>query len=244
MRDNLPIIRGFNKTSEAGFNTFAASIFLGGCNLRCPYCMNSKLVMGIVDNVVDIEGVKKFVTEEKCEWVMISGGEPTLTEESQLVNLISEIKSWGCKVGMSTNGTKREVLRQVVKLLNYVALDIKSPSGEVYERILADQGLHRMSTIHKIFISQGILAEEKIKRADFDYEIRTTLFPSFVGKKTIRGIGSLIRKQDKWVLQQFRHSKNLLNEEAFSVTPYSDKEVEKIVGIAKSFCDNVSLKSV
>ena len=41
---SLPDIYGFNKSSEAGQNEFAASLFLLGCNLRCPYCMNKKLV--------------------------------------------------------------------------------------------------------------------------------------------------------------------------------------------------------
>ena len=39
----IPKIYGFNKTSEAGVKVFAPSIFVQGCNFKCPFCFNSKL---------------------------------------------------------------------------------------------------------------------------------------------------------------------------------------------------------
>ena len=61
----LPDIKGFNKCSEAGIDTFAPAIFLEGCNLCCPYCMNVNLVKREVENIVDISEVKAYVLESK-----------------------------------------------------------------------------------------------------------------------------------------------------------------------------------
>jgi len=240
MRDNLPIIRGFNKTSEAGFDVFATSIFLGGCNLRCPYCMNANLVRKKTKKI-DIEEIKQHVINEKVGWVMISGGEPTITEESSLIALLEEIKSWGCKIGMSTNGTNPETLRQIVPHLNYVALDMKSAKNEDYDNIVGDE---KLLIMNNVYISQSILAVNKLKRKDFDFEIRTTLFPPFINQAAIAEIGTLIRKSDKWVLQQFRHSKNMLDENALNIKPYDENEVKEIVDVAKRFCNNVTLRYV
>lgn len=240
MRGNLPIIQGFNKTSEAGFNTFAVSIFLGGCNLRCPYCMNANLVHKKTKGV-DIEEIKQYVTNEKVGWVMISGGEPTITEESSFLTLLEEIKSWGCKIGMSTNGTNSEVLRTIIGNLNYVALDFKSPKNEDYDSIAPKDSIVIMN---QVYISQSILAINKHKRKDFDYEIRTTLYPPFISESNIGDIGSIIRKDDKWVLQQFRHSKNMLDKKCLDVQPYTEQEVKEIMDVAKIFCNNVTLRYV
>jgi len=234
----LPDIKGFNECSETGIDTFAPSIFLEGCNLRCPYCMNSILVKHQSPNTVNIDRVRAYVSESKSEWVMISGGEPTCTELESLINLIEEIKSWGCKVGMSTNGVNVEVIREILPRLNYVALDIKGLSG-VYDEISKD----KKASMNNL-ISRSLLSETKLKRNDFDYEIRTTLFPPFVNKKTIHYIGGIIRADDTWVFQQFRHSKNMLDANCSKIKPYSEKEVEVLLKIAKEYTEKVFLRHV
>jgi len=237
----FPKIYGLNECSEVGEDIFALSIFLGNCNLRCPYCMNAKLINPNSHNLksIDIETVKKSVKENKSEWVIISGGEPTCTPVLLLTNLITEIKSWGCKVGLSTNGTNSGVLKQIIVYLNYVALDIKSPNNRDYDSISNGD-----SKKFDVLISKSLLAENKSKRKDLDYEIRSTLFPPFINKSNIREIGSIMRKSDRWILQQFRHSKNMLDKKSLNVKPYTEKEIEEIVRVAMEFSDNVLLKEV
>jgi pyruvate formate lyase activating enzyme len=235
MNKLLPIIRGLNKCSEAGLDVFAPSIFLGTCNLRCPYCMNSKLVTDEVTNVVSIEDIKGVVDETKSEWLMISGGEPTCTGRQLLINLLEEIKSWGCKIGMSTNGTNSLKFSHIIQYLDYVAMDIKtSRSKLVYSDIYA---MNVMKTIYR-------LRKTKKHRTDFDYELRTTLYPYFINENDIKVIGAYLNKDEKWVFQQFRHSKNMIDASCAEVAPYSDEEVQKLITLAKQFCDNVSIRYV
>lgn len=239
----MPTIYGFNRSSEAGLDVFAPSIFLGGCNLRCPYCMNARLVKNEVEKLIAIKDVKKFVTDEKCKMIFVSGGEPTITPIDSLILLLEEIESWGCKVAISTNGTNPDVLRQIMNRLSYVAMDIKSPSKEDYQDISIDH----LDVFTNVLTSKGLLEREKIERGEinsFDFEIRTTLFPLFIDKKNIREIGSIIKKENRWVLQQFRHSKTQLDNKCLNVNPYSEEEVREIMGVAREFSDNVLLRYV
>ena len=42
----MPAIHGLNKTTLLDYpGKVASTIFLGGCNFRCPFCHNSSLVL-------------------------------------------------------------------------------------------------------------------------------------------------------------------------------------------------------
>jgi len=225
--NDLPTIYGFNGSSDVGESTFGLSVFLAGCNLRCPYCMNSRLVLKQDLKPVDIEEIKSFVSLNKREWVTISGGEPTLDEN--LLNLIQEIKSWGCKVGLSTNGTNCDALRCVISCLDYVAMDIKTSRHAL---VYTDGFINPIRSL-------SILDYEKKNRPSFNYEIRSTLYPPFVRDSDIVNIGLLLPKDCKWVLQQFRLAKNML--EKNDIQPYSDEQVNELLQIARKYVSRTSL---
>jgi len=234
----IPQICGFNKCSEAGIDVFAPAIFLNRCNFRCPYCMNAKLARGKSDKSLDIEEIKQYVKEDKSEWFMISGGEPLCGNIPHLINLLKEIQTWGCKIGISTNGSYPRTLKRILPLINYIAMDFKAVLEEDYKEF--GNGLGSSMIIE----SKNILMENKKERDDFDYEVRTTLYPKYIDKEAMHEIGSVMRKDDTWVLQQFRHVKNMLDTIAYEVEPYSKEEVESLVKIAKEYSDNVRVRYV
>jgi pyruvate-formate lyase-activating enzyme len=239
--EQFPIIYGFNNASEIGVNVFSPSIFLGRCNFNCPYCMNSKLVHPPITTGIDIEEVKKFVLEEKSKWLMISGGEPTCTSLENLVPLLEEISSWGCKIGMSTNGSNSTKLAYVLHYLSYVAIDIKGSNSDAY-RLLTDD---YMDAWKNLICSLKILETTKKIRAGFDYETRTTLYPRLLNPEAIHLIGhNLIMKKSRWALQQFRHAQNMLDGSCKEIKPYSDEELKSLKEIAQKYCDNVVLRYV
>jgi len=234
----IPTIYGFNKCSDAGLDTFAPSVFVHGCNMRCPYCMNKQLVNDYIseDRLVPIDDVKKYISENKPELIMISGGEPTYSE--RLSGLIEKIRSWGCKVGISTNGVYSESLRSILPLLNYVALDIKTSSDKIYQDIGNKAG------IVPIIVSKSLLTDAKTKRADFDFEIRTTLYPPFIDKTSLTEIGMLMRGDERWVLQQFRKTDDMLDYRAKEVRPYNNDELKELLDTAKIYTSKVELRYV
>lgn len=221
-----------------GNDLLAPCIFLAGCNLRCPYCMNHKLVDQFALKEVDINVIKDYVLKEKSKWFMISGGEPTCNSTEELINLIKTVKEWGCKIGMATNGTNKSILSELLPYLNYVAMDIKSSRDKIYHNIGCTNGLFN------VIYSKCILASEKYKRDDFDYEIRTTLFPEFVNREDVKEIGTLLRKDDKWVLQRFRATAPVIFRNQVNTISYTDEEVNELLKIAKNYSDNVVVKYV
>ena len=49
----MPAIHGLNKTTLLDYpGRVAATIFLGSCNFRCPFCQNSSLVLHPADEPV------------------------------------------------------------------------------------------------------------------------------------------------------------------------------------------------
>ena len=77
----------------------ACTVFLAGCNLRCPFCHNASLVMGQVS--------------------------PAMTEEEFFAFLK---KRRGLLVKLDTNGSNPKLLKKLLEdhLLDYVAMDIKN----------------------------------------------------------------------------------------------------------------------
>ena len=115
----------------------AASVFLGSCNLRCPFCQNGNLVLSPENEPsISEEEVLAFLKKRSgiLEGVCISGGEPTLYRE--LPDFISKIKALGYLVKLDTNGTNPEMLRFLYEnhLLDYIAMDIKT-QPEQYAKV-------------------------------------------------------------------------------------------------------------
>ncbi len=87
----------------------AATVFLGGCNLRCPFCHNPDLVTGSRRS----ESTDALLAHlhERRDWldgVVVTGGEPCV--EPHLVDLLRALKAQGMPVKLDTNGTAPEVL--------------------------------------------------------------------------------------------------------------------------------------
>ena len=78
----MPAIHGLNKTTLLDYpGRIAATIFLGSCNFRCPFCQNSSLVLHPADEpVIPEEEILSFLKKRRgiLDGVCISGGEPTL----------------------------------------------------------------------------------------------------------------------------------------------------------------------
>jgi len=239
MNSNFPILCGFNECSEAGKDHFVPVIFLSRCNLRCPYCMNSDLIFPHFSSKISIDEIHNKVKNLGSEMVLISGGEPTCTELTQLKSLIDEIWSWGVKVGMATNGTNHNAIQYLIPYLSFVVMDLKV----VYE--VAPQYLDSLfDPMTEMIRSKTILTQEKRLRENFDYELRTTLYPPYVKKKDIRNIGGIIRQDERWILQQFRITPNMLDKNSQLIKPYSPAKLNGLLAKAKEYTQFAELRWV
>ena len=183
----------------------ACTVFLGGCNFRCPFCHNASLV--------DPQRIEKLMSEDdffsfldsrvgKLGGVCISGGEPTVYPE--VYSFIKRIKEKGFKVKLDTNGTSPELIERLISdsLLDYIAMDIKS-SKEGYQKAIGKSDFD-ISLIER---SVSI-----IMSSDLNYEFRTTLVRGIHSPEDMRAIGQWIRGAKRYFLQSFRDSGDILTE--------------------------------
>ena len=77
-------VKGLEKFAPKDFPGFIAStVFLGGCNFRCPYCHNAELVLR-PERLADIpmDFFLAYLDSRKgwLEGICVTGGEPLLAE--------------------------------------------------------------------------------------------------------------------------------------------------------------------
>jgi pyruvate formate lyase activating enzyme len=223
-------IHGIIESSVIGDDIFSPTIFLKGCNLNCPYCINYKLVNGDVESY-PLEKAISYIKENECKFVNISGGEPLLSDLIDLEELISKFNDLGCKVGLSTNGAYPFKLESLINKINYVALDVKSEDPSVYDRICNNDKFPFLNILTSLYV----LKTNKKARQDFDFEVRTTVYPEFIDCNSIINIASLIGKGEKYFLQVYRNNEKTLGN-CNDVKPYSKSEIDELLDIAKKSC--------
>ena len=145
----------------------ACTVFLQGCNFRCPFCHNAPLLPGGDEEFMTEEALMAFLQKRKglLDAVCISGGEPTLYEG--LEDLLRKVKALGYLVKLDTNGSRPAILRRLAeeKLLDYVAMDVKN-CPDRYGRTVGIPGY----SLEKIEGSLSFLL-----RGGLPFELRTTV---------------------------------------------------------------------
>ncbi|MBR0134612.1 MAG: anaerobic ribonucleoside-triphosphate reductase activating protein, partial [Clostridia bacterium] len=121
-------INGIQKLTLLDYpGRMACTVFLSGCDLRCPFCHNSEL-WGAAPAVMDDKELLSFLEKRRgmLEGVVFTGGEALLRPE--LPALIREVKALGFLVKLDTNGTHPERLRSLIDegLADYIAMDVKN----------------------------------------------------------------------------------------------------------------------
>ena len=187
----------------------ACTVFTVGCNMRCPFCHNASLVVH-PEELLDDEEFFAFLKKRQgmLDGVCITGGEPLL--HLDLPYFLSRIRALGYETKLDTNGTYPKALREIVEagLLDYVAMDIKSPLSKYG----AVSGLGR--------IPEGI--EESVSyllSGAVPYEFRTTVVDELHEPCDFAAIGEWIRGAERYYLQTFKDSGDLIGEGLTSPTP-------------------------
>ena len=228
-------ICGLQKTTLLDFpGRVAATVFLGGCNFRCPFCHNTDLLGGDAPELMSVDQLLTFLKRRSgiLEGVCITGGEPTLHGE-ELICLIRSIKALGYQVKLDTNGSHPQLLRQLKEdgLLDYIAMDIKAGRFQ-YPRICGTPGL----AIAPVEESIRLLME-----GHMPYEFRTTVVNGLHSAEDFRDIAQWIRGCSRYFLQGFVDSGNVL-ESGFSA--FSKKELKKFLDIVKPFIPTAEIRGL
>lgn len=156
-------------------------VWFAGCNMRCVFCHNPAIVTGKGEK----EEAELFSFLEKrvgkLTAVVFSGGEATLY--AGLPSLIRRVKAMGFKIKLDTNGTRPEILRELVVegLLDYVAMDYKCPLPLAQEMI---------GTVKhwEPFRQSLALMIEAAGKGEVIFEVRTTVLLDLMGEEDLNTI--------------------------------------------------------
>ena len=229
-------IHGLQKMTLLDFpGKVACTVFLGGCDLRCPFCHNAELIDGTAPAVMEESELLAFLKKRQglLEGVAVTGGEPLLRGE-ELLSLAERIRELGYPLKLDTNGTHPERLRRFLDrgLVSYVAMDIKNSP----ERYAETCGLETMDP-GPVRESAALLMEGKA-----EYEFRTTVVRGFPTEESLLEAADWIRGAKVWYLQQFQDSGALINGEGLSA--FSNEEMQHLLTILQKKLPAVKLRGI
>jgi len=208
----------------------AAVFFTSGCNFSCGFCHNAPL-MGRRQTGLTRERLAAACDGFRENWVngvVITGGEPTLHEE--LPQLLRFFKEAGFAVKLDTNGSRPEMLEEVLPLADYVAMDIKTGLSEY----AAFCGWKDVAAIQR--------SVELIMTRAADYEFRTTVVEPHHPDEPMREIAGLIHGARRYVLQPFLPRENLADPTFNRIPRTSPQRLEALRRMMESCADQVLIR--
>ncbi len=229
-------IKGLEKFSPKDFPGYISStVFLGGCNFRCPFCHNSDLVLRPeILPTFPLDYFLSFLDSRKgwLEGICISGGEPLLHDD--LETLLILIKDRNLLVKIDTNGSFPSRLEDLIqkKLVDHIAMDVKAPLKRYQEVTRA--------TVNEEDIVRSV---DIIKNSGLGYVFRTTLVPGLVGPEDIKQICQMLNGAKIFQLQQFVPL-NTLDSHYLQKKPYRREEVQRLARIAEPYFSEVRIEGV
>ncbi|HUU29487.1 MAG TPA: anaerobic ribonucleoside-triphosphate reductase activating protein [archaeon] len=168
-------------------------MFISGCNMQCIFCHNNDLIKP-QKPTIKWDKLKSILLASRGNWVnavCISGGEPTFHPE--LKDLIHWLKDLGFQVKLDTNGTRPEVLAEVLPYVDYAAMDYKAPL-EAYREITEKPDLDVQCITESVKL---------IKDWDGEYEFRTTVIDGFHREEDMLAICREIGGGRRYVIQAY-----------------------------------------
>ena len=212
----------------------ACTVFTTGCNFRCPFCHNASLVVDIPKEA-QISEEEFFTFLQKrigiLDGVCVSGGEPLLQPDIEL--FIRKIKDMGFAVKLDTNGSFPDKLIHLVKegLVDYVAMDIKN-SPETYAFTAGTETLDIVSVQKSVsYLMEGHVP----------YEFRTTVVKHYHSKESFEEIGKWLAGTEKYFLQNFVDSGDLIGK---NTRGCSEEEMKEFLEIVKKHIPNAKLRGI
>ena len=179
----------------------ACTVFLSGCNFRCPFCHNAPLLTAADEDGMDEDGMDEdellaFLKKRRglLDGVAVTGGEPLLRPD--LPQLLEKIKALGYAVKLDTNGAFPERLEAVVRagLADDVAMDIKN-SPERYAETAGVPGLDLTPVFRSVsFLLRGMV----------NYEFRTTAVAELHDDASFLKLGDWLAGAKRYYIQCFQ----------------------------------------
>ena len=234
-------ICGLQKLSMVDYpGKLAATVFTGGCDLRCPFCHNALLVTRLSESPVLAESeVLAFLKTRRglLDGVVLSGGEPLM--QPGAADFLAAVRDMGFAVKLDTNGFYPQALREILdrKLADYVAMDIKN-RREKYGLTcgLPDLDPSPVEESLRILAASGA-----------DCELRTTLVRELHAPEDLPALAQWAAgffpegRTPRFFLQKFVDSGNLISD---GFHGFDDAEMAAMAAAVRPFLPRAELRGV
>ena len=195
----------------------ACILWYAGCNMRCLYCYNPEIVLG--KGIISFDAVLEFLHQRKglLDAVVFSGGECMIHKD--IIGNIKKVKALGFLVKLDTNGSKPELLNQLIqeKTIDYVALDFKALPNK-FESITQSKLYDSFEKSFEILLNN-----------DVPFEVRTTYHSELISIDEISEMTSFLKKNKytgNYYIQHFRNDTPTLGNLPNSYVSLNDKKIE------------------
>lgn len=226
-----PICGILQNTSMVDYpDHLAVVLFTGGCNFRCGFCHNAHLLDHPPPPLpwTDVEAACRRFRENWADAAVLTGGEPTL--KPRLFHTVEKLKQWGFRVKLDTNGSRPDVLEELLPLLDYVAMDIKcSPAQYAARTGFADTpALERSIRL--------------IRDRAADYEFRTTLLEAWHPADEVQAMGEWVRGAKRYILQAFVPRDDLPDAACRTLPETSAAHLHAMAALLRPYADAVEIR--
>lgn len=224
-------IAGLQKLTLLDFpGKVACTVFLPGCNFRCPFCHNAPLLKH--PEVESDEALLQFLKTRQglLDGVAVTGGEPLLSPG--LPALLEKIKALGFLVKLDTNGSFPDRLQALLTegLVDSVAMDIKNAP----EKYAGTAG--RSDILEAVRRSASLLLAGTVP-----YEFRTTVVDELHEPEDFDAIGRWLTNAKQFFLQCYQDSENVLQP---GLHAPSREKLERCRRTLEQYIPNVSIRGI
>jgi len=211
----------------------ACTVFLEGCNFRCPFCHNSMIVDCSSSDKMSEEEFFTFLTKRKglLDGVCVTGGEPLLNDE--IFDFLKKIKGMGYEVKLDTNGSFPERLKRIVEegLCDYVAMDIKNSPGK-YSVTAGNP---------KIGFDAVRESVDFLKSSGIPHEFRTTVVKEFHTEEDIKIIAEILGEDEKYFIQPFRDGETVIEK---GLSEFETEEIKALLAGARVYAPKAEARGI
>ena len=204
----------------------ALVLFIPGCDLRCRFCHNPQLLKNQKLSKWDIEEIEEEVENnlDFIDAIVISGGEP-LIHVDVVKDFIEQAKKDNLLIKLDTNGLHPNEMKEIIKSLDYVAMDIKAPLDKYYKitDVYPNNTEELIKETINIVMDNGVFLE-----------CRTTYVPNLLKKEDIIELTRNLRC-NLYTLQQFR---NRVTYDA-SLSTFEEPNPEELMEILNNLETNI-----
>jgi pyruvate formate lyase activating enzyme len=216
----------------------AATVFTAGCNLRCPFCQNSELVLPeqLADVLLtSVDEVLSFLETRHglLDGVCISGGEPLVQDGVE--EFCARVHEAGFLVKLDTNGSYPDRLARLVEngLIDQVALDVKNEPDRYPETV----------GVPGFDVAPVRRSVEFLLEGEVPYEFRTTVVAEFHPDESLVATSEWIAGASAWYLQGFKDADTVLCGKG-RLHARDPKELEALLPRLRESVSNTQLRGV